>query len=361
RRFQALFAAHPQPMWVFDTESLAFLAVNAAAVRLYGYSAEEFKKMTILDLLPREESGLPIAPIEHTESRDGVAYARHRRKDETTVEMQLASQPFEVEGRLARLVLGTDVSERTRALASLRQTEEQLRQAQRMDAMGRMGSAVAHDFNNVLTSIRGHGDLLLRDLGTTDPSRPGIERMLEATERGVLLTRQLIAFGGRQPLHPVSVNLNAVVFGITGLIHRLAGDDVEVQMHLAEQLGNVHIDPAAVEQALVSLVLAAREAMPAGGRVTIDTSERYIGGVATRRHLPPGQYAVLAVGDTGGGLEPGPSTMPLDRRAGEGLGLRVVNSIVRQSGGVVRVTSEPGEGRTVKIYLPLVTDTSSSS
>jgi CheY-like chemotaxis protein len=152
-----------------------------------------------------------------------------------------------------------------------------------------------------------------------------------------------------------------MVLGLDGLIRRLAGDDIEVQMHLADGLGNVHIDPAALEQALVSLILAAREAMPAGGTMTIETSERHMGGFPTGRHLTPGQYAVVAVGDTGGGLEPEPSFQLQDRRGGEGLGLRVVNSIVRHCGGVVRVTSEPGEGRTVKIYLPLLDETPSSS
>jgi two-component system cell cycle sensor histidine kinase/response regulator CckA len=360
-RFHALFASHPQPMWIFDTESLGFLSVNAAAVRLYGYSAEEFKTMTILDLLPQDDTLLSIAPVEHGESRVDIAYARHRRKDGTIVEMELASQPLELDGRRARLVLGSDVSERTRALASLRQTEEQLRQAQRMDAMGRIGIGVAHDFNNVLTTIRGHGDLLLRDLATRDPSRASVERIVEATERGVLLTRQLISFGGSQPPHPVSVNVNAMVVGMDGLIRRLAGDDIEVQMHLAESLGNVLIDPAALEQALVSLILAAREAMPTGGMMTIETSERHMGGFPTGRHLPPGPYAVVAVGDTGGGPEPERPFQLQDRRGGEGLGLRVVSSIVRQSGGIVRVTSEPGEGRTVKIYLPLLDETPTSS
>ena len=362
RRFQALFAAHPQPMWVFDTESLAFLSVNDAAVRLYGYSVEQFKTMTILDLLPNEDTPLSVAPLEHSDSRVGIAYARHLRKDGAIVEMELASQPFEVDGRRARLVLGSDVSERTRALASLHQTEEQLRQAQRMDAMGRIGISVAHDFNNVLTTIRGHGDLLLRDLATNDSSRPAVERIAEAAERGVLLTRQLIAFGDRQPPHPVPVNLNALLLGMSGLIHRLAGEDIEVQMHLADQLGSVHIDPAALEQALVSLILSAKEAMPSGGAMTIETSERYIGGVPSGRHMLRGQYAVLGVGDTGDGLEaPPPTLQPLDRRAAEGVGLRVVNGIVRQSGGVVRVTSEPGQGRTVRIYLPLMDETASST
>ncbi len=354
RRFQLLFSAHPQPMWLFDAETLHFLAVNDAAVRQYGYSANEFEKMTIMDLLPREDAPLPIVPVERTDARSGVAYARHQRKDGTIVEMELVSHQLEMDGRRARLVVASDASERTRALASLHQTEEQLRAAQRMDAVGRIAIGVAHDFNNVLTAIRGYGDLLVRDLSSDDPLRPGAERILQAADRGVLLTRQLLAFGSRQPLHPRPVNLNALVLDMEGLIRRLAGDDIGVETRLTDGIGSVHIDPARLEQAVVSLILTAREAMPSGGTMTIETSERFMGGFPTGRHLAPGQYAVLAVSDTGTGVETEAAPLTFDRRAGEGLGLRVVNGIVRQSGGVVRVTSEPGEGRTVKIYLPLV-------
>ena len=353
RRFQLLFRANPEPMWIFDVESLDFIAVNDASVRQYGYSRDELIAMTIIDLVPRQDGSSPIGP-ERGDHRSGVALARHQRKDGTIIDMELVSQELEYDGRRARLVVATDVSERTRALASLHQTEEQLRHAQRMDTVGRIGIGVAHDFNNVLTSIRGYGDILVRDLSANDPCRASVEHILQAADRGALLTRQLIAFGGRQPLQPRPVSINTLVREMEGLIRRLAGDDIEVDTRLAQGLGTVNIDPARLEQAVVSLILTAREAMPAGGTMTIETSERYMGGFPTGRLLPPGQFAVLAIGDTGSGLEAEPQSRPLDRRAGEGLGPRVVNSIVRQCGGMVRVTSEPGEGRTVKIYLPLI-------
>ena len=222
-----------------------------------------------------------------------------------------------------------------------------------METVGRVGLGVAHDFNSVLTTIRGFAELLGRDPAAGDPRRSSADRILQAVDRGALLTRQLLAFGEKQPFGPRPVTVNALVGGMEGLIRRLAGDDIEVETRLAEGLGTVHIDPARLEQAVVSLILAARDAMPAGGTMTIETSERFMNGFPTGRHLLPGQYAVLAIGDTGTGFDAEPSR-PVDRRAGEGVGLRAVNGIVRQSGGMVRVTTEPGEGRTVKVYLPLV-------
>ncbi len=356
RRFRLVFGANPQPMWIFDVETLGFISVNDAAVRQYGYAREELAVMTIMDLLPRQDTLLP-APVERGQDRLEVALTRHQRKDGTIVEMELASQEIDLEGRRARLVVGTDVGDRTRALASLHQSEEHLRHSQRMDAVGRIGIGVAHDFNNVLTSIQGFADILMRDLPAGDSRRDSVGQILQSTGRGALVTRQLLAFGRAEPLRPVPLSLNALVLGLEGLIGRLAGDDIEVRTRLAEGLGTVLIDPARMEQAVLSLVLAAGEAMPAGGTMTIETSERYLGGFPAGRHLPPGRYAVLAVGDTGNGLEA--SGRPLDRRRRDDLGLRVVNSIVRECGGLVRITSEPGEGRTVKVYLPLINATHS--
>lgn len=353
RRFRLVFGANPQPMWIFDVETLGFISVNDAAVQQYGYTRDELIGMTIMDLLPRQDVLLPT-PVERGEHRTEVAFARHQRKDGSIVEMELVSHELELDGRRVRLAVATDVSERTRALASLHQTEEQLRHSQRMDAVGRIGIGVAHDFNNVLTSIQGFGDILMRDLASGDPRRASVEQILQSADRGALLTRQLLTFGGGQPLSPRPVSLNLLVLGLEGLIRRLAGDDIEVRTQLASGLGTVRIDPARMEQVVVSLILAAGDAMPAGGTMTVETSERYMGGFPSGRHLPPGQYAVLAISDTGNGLEAEPARRPRDRRAGEGPGLRVVNSIVRESGGLVRVTSEPGEGRTVKLYLPLV-------
>jgi two-component system, cell cycle sensor histidine kinase and response regulator CckA len=360
QRYGMLFGSNPQPMWVFDAETLSFLAVNDAAVRHYGYNREEFLGMTIMDLLPPEDAPGLHHGLERTGLQRGdVALAQHQRKDGTIVDMELVSHEMELDGRRARLVLATDISERTRTRAALHQSEEQLRQAQRMDAAGRLAGGVAHDFNNLLTTIRGFSDLLLRDMPPDEARRKDIEQIRKAADRGALLTRQLLAFGRHQALEPRSVDLNGVVSNMEGLIQRLIGADIKLVTQLRRGLGDLKVDPGQLEQVLVNLVLNARDAMPAGGTLTIETGERLISGASRGRSVRPGRYIVLAVSDTGAGMdgdtlshvfEPFFSAQGPGNRAG--LGLSIVYGIVRQSGGVVRVSSEPGQGTTVKVFLP---------
>ncbi len=205
-----LFESNPQPMWVFDVDTLAFLEVNDAATRQYGYSRDEF--------LSHDDHGPPAAggrarppPWAGAQRvhRGDVALAQHQRKDGTIVDMELVSHEMELDGRRARLVLGTDISERTRTRAALQQSEEQLRQAQRMDAAGRLAGGVAHDFNNLLTTIRGFSDLLLRDLPEEHVRRKDVEQIRKAADRGAQLTRQLLTFGRQPALQPRSLELNS--------------------------------------------------------------------------------------------------------------------------------------------------------
>jgi two-component system cell cycle sensor histidine kinase/response regulator CckA len=361
-RYGMLFGSNPQPMWVFDVESLAFLEVNEAAIRHYGYSRQEFLSMTIMDLLPPEDAPGLHHGLERTGGyRGDVALIQHQRKDGTIIDMELVSHEMELDGRRARLVLATDISERTRTRAALHQSEEQLRQAQRMDAAGRLAGGVAHDFNNLLTTIRGFSDLLLRDIPADDRRRKDVEQISKAADRGAVLTRQLLSFGRQQTLEPRSIELNSVVSTMEGLIQRLIGADIRLTTELRPGLGEVNMDPAQLEQVLVNLVLNARDAMPSGGTLTVETGERQISGSARGRSIKPGRYVVLAVSDTGSGMdndtlsqvfEPFFTSQAPGSRTG--LGLSIIYGIVKQNGGVVRVTSEPGLGTTVKVFFPRV-------
>ncbi|HET7241065.1 MAG TPA: ATP-binding protein [Gemmatimonadales bacterium] len=360
RRYRLLFDANPQPMWVFDVDSLVFLAVNDAAVRHYGYTREEFLGMTVMDLRPEDDAALAGPGFERNH-REEAAFARHQRKDGTVVDMEIISHPLELDGRRARLVLATDISDRTRVRAALHQQEEQLRQAQRLDSVGRLASGVAHDFNNLLTTIRGFSDMLLRDLPPHDPLRADAEQIRKAADRGTLLTGQLLTFGQRDASDVRVFGVNQVVGAMEGLVQRLLSADVKLTLRLGSGVGTVRMDPGHLEQVLVNLVLNARDAMPEGGTLTIETLQREIGKAARARHVRPGPYVVLAVRDTGTGMdsealrhlfEPFHGATSQQRRSG--LGLSIVHGIVRQNGGVVRVASEPGHGTSVKVYLPQV-------
>jgi two-component system, cell cycle sensor histidine kinase and response regulator CckA len=266
---------------------------------------------------------------------------------------------MEVKGRRARLVLGTDITERTRTRAALHQSEEQLRQAQRMDAAGRLASGVAHDFNNLLTTIRGFSDLLLRDLPEEHVRRKDVEQIRKAADRGAALTRQLLSFGHPPTLQARALDLNAVVASMEGLLQRLVGADIRLTLRLRPNLGEVKMDPGQLEQILVNLVLNARDAMPSGGTLTVETGERQISGSARGRSVKPGRYLVLAVSDSGTGMDGDTLTHVFDPfftsqpgGSRSGLGLSIVYGIVKQSGGGVRVSSEPGQGTTVKVFIP---------
>ena len=363
QRYRLLFENNPQPMWVFDVETLQFLAVNDAAVRHYGYTRDEFLGMTIMDIRPpEEETATRLSGSERgAGGREQVAITQHQRKDGTVIDVEITSHEVPTGAGRARLVQITDVSDRMRTRAALHQSEEQLRQVQKMDAVGRLASGVAHDFNNLLTAIQGYSELLLRDMPQEDTRRRDVEEIRRSADRGALLTRQLLAFGQRQKRSPQPVDLNAVVRGMETLLKRLVGADISLVSELEPGLGRVRMDPAQAEQVLMNLVLNARDSMAAGGTLTIETAERVVGASTKGRALKPGRYLVLSVSDTGEGMDSEaqarlfqPMLSAKDTTVASGLGLSIVYGIVKQSGGVVRVSSEPGSGTSVRVFLPML-------
>jgi PAS domain S-box-containing protein len=351
-QYRLLFESNPHPMWVYDPQTLAFLAVNDAAVGLYGYSREEFVDMTVKDIRPAEE----VSELPHPPGRSSAQVFRHRRKDGSTLDAEVASSAILLRGTPARLALVTDVSEK-------RRLEAQLLQVQKMEAVGRLAGGVAHDFNNLLGVITGYSELLHRELGAGHRGQARVQAIQGAAEHAAALTRQLLAFSRRGVIEPKVLDLDEVVSDIENMLRRLIGEDVQMTLALGGEGGRIRADRGQIDQVIMNLVVNARDAMPEGGRLAIETSavtldEAY---ARTQADVRPGPYVLLAVRDTGHGMDAvtqahifEPFFTTKEEGKGTGLGLATVFGIVKRSGGHVTVQSEPGAGATFKVYLPRV-------
>ena len=269
------------------------------------------------------------------------------------------------DGRPARLVLVNDVTERKRAEEELRLSEEHLRQAQKMEAVGRLAGGIAHDFNNALTVIKSFSQFLLDDLEPEDRRRSDVREIDKAADRAAAMTRKLLAFGRKQVLQPKPLDLNAIVAGMGPTLRRMLGaGDVTVLMDLDPTARVIEADPGQIEQVVLNLAANARDAMPKGGTLTIRTRNEALERANAKWEVRPGSYTLLSITDTGVGMddstkshlfEPYFTTKEQGRSGSTGLGLSTVYGIIKQSGGHVWVDSAPGQGTTFRIYMPHAT------
>src|SRR6185312_4305180 len=343
RKFRLLFLSHPQPMWIFDTESRRFIEANQSAADLYGYSIEEFRSMTLNDLQPEEDIQRFLEQV-HDPGKKPAGSWRHRAKSGRAIDVKLALHEIQYGGHNLQLAVVVDMT-------SQRELEEQLRQAQKMEAVGMLAGGVAHDFNNLLTIINGYTHLILNTLKPDDPNRYSAEQVMKAGERAAALTNQLLAFSRRQVMQLKVVELNHAVSSLGAMLQRLIGEDIDLRLELTPDLGRVRADPGQLEQVLMNLVVNARDAMPQGGTLTIETANVELDENYAVQHIAvkPGPYVMLAVSDTGSGMDEAtkqrlfePFFTTKAPGKGTGLGLSTVFGIVKQSGGSLEVYSEQG-------------------
>jgi two-component system cell cycle sensor histidine kinase/response regulator CckA len=356
---------------VLESASQAILSVdregkirsaNRRAADVFGYAPEELIGQSIELLIP--------APLREQHIRHRSTYFQAprvrpmglgmdlmaQRKDGVQFPVEISLSYIESDNGIMAIAFVSDISAR-------KQLEEQLIQSQKMEAVGRLAGGIAHDFNNLLTIISGYNRLLLDRLPPQDANRGYAEEILKAAERAAALTRQLLMFSRREMIHPRVINLNRVISAASQMLRRLIPQSIELVFVPHPNLGNVKADPGQMEQALVNLVINARDAMPKGGRITIETANVELDHEYSRTHLgvAPGRYVMMAVSDSGHGMDPEtkrhifePFFTTKTAGHGTGLGLSTVYGIVKQNHGDIWVYSELERGTTFKVYLPRV-------
>ncbi len=360
--YRSLLNSSPAAVVVYDMKGKVRY-VNDSFTRLFGWTLEEMRGKRV-PYVPDSEIEITMTAVRKALEEGGVQSSfetRRQTKDGKVLDVSVrGSRYHDHEGNPeGLLVVLDDITER-------RRLEEQLRQAARMEAIGQLAGGVAHDFNNLLTGVMGYSSLLLQQMDEENPYRDKIVQISRAAERAVGLTRQLLAFGRKQMLDVRVVDLNAAVAEFEPFLRRLIGEDIEFETVLADSLGRVKADPGQLEQIIMNLAVNARDAMPSGGKMTIETAEVSLDEEYARTHpeVEPGPYVMLAVSDTGRGMKQemverifDPFFTTKEKGIGTGLGLSTVYGIVKQHQGHISVYSETGSGTVFKVFLTRVEDT----
>jgi two-component system, cell cycle sensor histidine kinase and response regulator CckA len=361
----ALQDSQQMVMALLESASQAILGVdgygrivlaNRRAEEMFNYTRSELVGACLEMLLPATQGsqsgryfdGPHVRPIGIGMDLSG------RRRDGSGFPVEVSLNSIETPEGVFGIAFISDISQR-------KQLEEQLIQAQKMEAVGRLAGGVAHDFNNMLTVISGYNRMILEELSPRDPLREYSDEIAKAADRAGTLTNQLLAFSRRQLIRPLIINLNAVVVQTEKMLRRLLGEDIHLTPDLDPDLANIKADPNQIEQAIVNLALNSRDAMPGGGEIFLQTANVRLDETYTQTHLGvrPGNYVMIAITDTGHGMDAEtrkrifePFFTTKERGKGTGLGLATVYGMVKQSGGDIWVYSEPGKGTTFKLYFP---------
>jgi two-component system cell cycle sensor histidine kinase/response regulator CckA len=356
--FRTAFNANPEPITIATIAEGRYIDVNESFLRITGYRREEVIGRTSLELnfwVRPEDRAKLVELLWEQDSVHDLEITYRTKSGEERVALDSA-EAIEIAGQECIIAILRDITEQ-------KFLEKQLRQTQKMEAVGQLSGGIAHDFNNLLGVIIGYSEILEHRLPQNDPLLKECGQIKKAGQSAASLTRQLLAFSRQQVLEPKVLDLNAIVLHVERMLRRLIGEDIDLKAKLGAGLGCIKADQSQIEQVIINLAVNARDAMPHGGKLIIETSRVDLDEDYARRHPPqkPGAYVLLMVADTGTGMdaetqnrifEPFFTTKELGK--GTGLGLSTVYGIVRQSGGHIWVYSEPGQGTTFKVYLPLI-------
>jgi PAS domain S-box-containing protein len=364
-RFRAMFESAAIGTGVIDLEG-GIVTSNRALEQIVGYEKDELVRVSAFELTHPDDRSRELELFGELTAGKREEYRLEKRVLAKSGQVVWAHHTVSLvrdaftKPKFAIAML-EDITPRKEAEEERVRLESQLRQAQKMEAVGQLAGGVAHDFNNLLTAIRGYSEFALTRVGDGNPGlQKDIEEISKSADRASSLTRQLLAFSRKQLLQPRILQLNDVVGEVDTMLRRLIGEDIEVVTVFGRTLGRVKADPGQIEQVLVNLVVNARDAMPEGGKLTIETSNVDVDEELSSKHegLSPGRYVMLAVHDTGHGMDAEtrsrlfePFFTTKEQGKGTGLGLATVYGIVKQSGGYVIVESEPGKGATFKVFL----------